>query len=136
MEKVENCSVCTDFKTLLKKNKNLMRCPPDSSELGSHTWTFLHTMAAYYPCNPDEQSQSLMHQFITGLSLFYPCHHCASHLQSDLVDHPPNLKSRQEFSDWMCQMHNRVNARLGKPEFDCSKVFERWRKGTPDCTRD
>jgi FAD-linked sulfhydryl oxidase len=135
MKTEEQCSVCTDFKSLLKKN-NKMQTPPDSSELGSHTWTFLHTMAAYYPCDPDQHSQSLMAEFIKGLSLFYPCHYCASHLQSDLIQHPPNIKSRQGLSEWMCQMHNRVNTRLGKPQFDCSKVFERWRQGGSDCPKD
>ena len=32
----------------------------------------------------------------------------------------------------MCEMHNRVNVKLGKPEFDCSKVFQRWRDGWED----
>jgi hypothetical protein len=26
----------------------------------------------------------------------------------------------------MCETHNHVNRELGKPEFDCNKVEERW----------
>ena len=29
-------------------------------------------------------------------------------------------------------MHNEVNRRIGKKEFDCSKVDERWRDGWKD----
>jgi hypothetical protein len=35
-------------------------------------------------------------------------------------------------SDWLCNVHNKVNKRLGKPEFDCSKVLERWRYAVKD----
>ena len=31
-----------------------------------------------------------------------------------------------------CQMHNEVNLRLGKDEFDCNRVGERWRDGWND----
>ena len=53
-------------------------------------------------------------------------------LRQDLVTHPARLTSSAEFSQWMCEMHNRVNVKLGKPEFDCSQVFKRWRDGWDD----
>ncbi|KAH9245089.1 hypothetical protein BASA81_017449 [Batrachochytrium salamandrivorans] len=37
-----------------------MPCPPDSSELGASTWTFLHTMAAYYPESPSVEDKQAM----------------------------------------------------------------------------
>jgi FAD-linked sulfhydryl oxidase len=74
------CRVCDSFKqfatkdldsnkehdaTKLKKKSKSMaatatakrECPPDSRELGSATWTFLHTMAAYYPETPTASEQ-------------------------------------------------------------------------------
>lgn len=30
-------------------------CPPDYTDLGNSTWTFLHTVASYYPEQPSEQ---------------------------------------------------------------------------------
>lgn len=53
-------------------------------------------------------------------------------MRTDLTLHPPQVQSAIAFSHWMCEMHNRVNVKLGKPEFDCTKVFERWRDGWPD----
>jgi mitochondrial FAD-linked sulfhydryl oxidase len=32
----------------------------------------------------------------------------------------------------MCDMHNRVNTKLGKQLFDCDRVMERWYDGWKD----
>jgi FAD-linked sulfhydryl oxidase len=135
------CNVCTDFRNLrkeIKKNnpqKQEIVCPPDAGELGRATWTFLHTMAAYYPAKPSDEEKESMRGFIDGLSKFYPCGYCAEHLQQDMKSTPPAVDSNTSLSKWFCDIHNNVNARQGKPKFDCSKVFERWRDGPPnsDC---
>lgn len=106
-------------------------CPPDSTQLGQSTWTFLHTMAAYYPEKATQDDQSIMMAFIDGLARFYPCGYCADHLKQEIKTNPPKLASNVELSDWFCRIHNEVNVRQGKPVFDCSKVFERWRDGPP-----
>lgn len=49
-----------------------------------------------------------------------------------LGNSPPAVESRQEFSQWMCRLHNEVNQRLGKKMFDCSKVDQRWLDGWDD----
>ncbi|ORZ35408.1 ERV/ALR sulfhydryl oxidase domain-containing protein [Catenaria anguillulae PL171] len=103
-------------------------CPPDSIELGNHSWTFLHTSAAYYPDSPTPQHQSAMAQLLQGVSQLYPCGWCATHMREYMQAHPPQLESRTAVSQWMCVMHNDVNRRLGKPEFDCSRVMERWKE--------
>jgi FAD-linked sulfhydryl oxidase len=143
-----SCGVCTDFRLLRKKvaqspssipstpsqtKATSLPCPPDSQELGRSTWTFLHTMAAYYPSEPTPEDKILMHQFLQGLGRFYPCSYCASHLRKDLSIFPPSVENNQALSLYFCQLHNRVNNRLGKPEFDCSRVLERWKNGRDDC---
>lgn len=106
-----------------------MPCPPDIIELGRSTWTFLHTMAAYYPQEPSQQQRSLMQGFIKGLGEFYPCSHCAQHLRQELSKNPPRVDSGYELSQYFCELHNKVNAALGRPAFDCGTVLERWRDG-------
>jgi FAD-linked sulfhydryl oxidase len=118
------------------KDSQEMECPPDKSKLGQSTWTFLHTMAAYYPEKATVSQQKSMLGFIDGLAQFYPCEECASHLQYEVVENPPKVKNNVELSDWFCQIHNEVNIRQGKPTFDCSKVFERWRTGRKSCFED
>ncbi|KAI8823000.1 ERV/ALR sulfhydryl oxidase domain-containing protein [Fimicolochytrium jonesii] len=113
-------------------------CPPDSTDLGNSSWTFLHTLAAYYPPHPTPAEQLSMRNFVSALSRFYPCGECASHLTREVIRHPPAVESREALSKWMCEVHNEVNERLGKPRFDCAKVDERWRDGSAgsDCFPD
>ncbi|KAK3825491.1 MAG: ERV/ALR sulfhydryl oxidase domain-containing protein [Benniella sp.] len=107
-------------------------CPPDREILGRATWTFLHTMAAYYPDRPSVQEQSTMKSLLTSFSQFYPCGHCAEHLREEMKVDPPKVESRKELSWWMCGMHNKVNEMLGKEIFDCEKLDERWKDGPAD----
>ncbi|KAJ2152200.1 Flavin-linked sulfhydryl oxidase of the mitochondrial IMS [Coemansia sp. RSA 2524] len=107
-------------------------CPPDSQVLGRATWTFLHTMAAYYPEKADTKQQDMMRSLLGSFSHFYPCGRCASHLREEMVRHPPTVDTRHALSQWMCRTHNKVNVLLGKSEFDCARVDERWRDGPSD----
>jgi len=60
------------------------QCPPDTQELGRATWTFLHTMAAYYPEAPSRTQQTLMRNVLDGVAEFYPCSFCRAHLQNQV----------------------------------------------------
>lgn len=107
-------------------------CPPDSEQLGRSTWTFLHTMASYYPDQPDKNSQQSAIDLMNAMSRLYPCSFCAKHLSKELTRNPPDVSSRERLEQWMCELHNEVNARQGKPLFDCRYVRERWRDGPKD----
>ncbi|KAJ1561532.1 hypothetical protein HK096_004352 [Nowakowskiella sp. JEL0078] len=153
----KKCRVCTSFKNwsknegerqdgfaenttseLNRKKSNVTNsdpyfdCPPDSIALGRSTWNFLHTMAAYYPSSPSQTQQTQMQQFLSTFSQFYPCGYCASHLQNEMEKNKPRVENNKNLSLWMCEVHNEVNEKLGKPKFDCSKVFERWKDGFGD----
>lgn len=109
-------------------------CPPDVEQLGRATWTFLHTTAAYYPEKPTAAQQSHMLGLLSALPSLYPCSWCASHLGENIKVHPPVVSGRVALSRWLCERHNDVNERLGKPRFDCSieKTDERWKDGPSD----
>ncbi|RMX54664.1 hypothetical protein pdam_00009318 [Pocillopora damicornis] len=89
-------------------------------------------MAAYYPHNTSQQQQNDMAGFVKIFSKFYPCEDCASHLRERLQTHPHDISNRYSFCQWMCHVLNEVNKRLGKKEFDYSKVDERWLDGWKD----
>ena len=35
-------------------------------------------------------------------------------MRTDLVESPPRVSSASEFSLWLCQLHNKVNIKLGQ----------------------
>lgn len=107
-------------------------CPVDRQTLGRNTWSLLHTIAAKYPRRPSNEEKTRMKQFIHLFSELYPCDYCAQEFRKDLSKMPPQLESREALSLWFCKIHNEVNERLNKPQFDCSKVDERWRTGWKD----
>lgn len=51
---------------------------------------------------------------------------------SRLKEEPIVATSNHELSQWLCRLHNKVNVKIGKPVFDCTKVNERWRDGWLD----
>lgn len=50
--------------------------------------------------------------------------------QPELI--PSQTSSRKSASLWLCHVHNQVNARLGKPEFDCLTLDETYDCGCGD----
>lgn len=107
-------------------------CPVDREELGRSSWKLLHTMAAYYPDKPTSEEQRDMKQFFSLFARFYPCRDCADDLQEKLKREPPPTQNRSVLSQWLCQVHNEVNVKLGKPQFDCTLLDQRWKDGWKD----
>ncbi|KAI9850631.1 MAG: hypothetical protein M1838_005345 [Thelocarpon superellum] len=100
-------------------------CPPDVDKLGRHTWTFLHTLSATYPERATSSQAREMSQFLALFSRLYPCWVCAEDLQAWMAkpENEARLQGRSEFGTWLCEAHNEVNRKLGKPEFDCTRLF-------------
>lgn len=110
-------------------------CPVDREELGQGTWALLHTMAAHYPDRPDALYRVQARRFFDALGLLYPCAPCASDFREDMRRAPPAVESRESLAVWLCNRHNEVNEKLGKPLFPCvlKDLDERWRKGGKHC---
>lgn len=89
-------------------------------------------MAAYYPEKPSRQQKNDISNFFHIFSKFYPCNVCAEDLREQLIVTPPQTSSQHDLSQWLCKIHNEVNKKLGKNEFDCKLVNQRWRDGWLD----
>ncbi|GAA5956042.1 hypothetical protein JCM21900_002575 [Sporobolomyces salmonicolor] len=99
------------------------------AELGRASWKLLHTMAARFPEQPTDSEREAFKDFLYLFSRLYPCGECAAEFQALLRKHPPQTSSRTAASFHLCHLHNLVNTRLGKPEFDCSADLD----GVYDC---
>jgi FAD-linked sulfhydryl oxidase len=104
-----------------------MEEPADVTELGRSAWTFLHTLAAYYPELPTAAERERTSRLLRDFAESYPCHVCRDEFVEEVRKSPPPVTSRAELAQWMCRQHNIVNARLEKPQFPCERVDERWR---------
>mmetsp|Transcript_25502 Transcript_25502/g.55437 ORF Transcript_25502/g.55437 Transcript_25502/m.55437 type:complete len:199 (-) Transcript_25502:479-1075(-) len=115
--------------------EDLKDCPPDREEIGRDTWTLLHTIAAYYPNTPSVREQCSARTLVKSLAQLYPCTHCKGDFQKAIEDHPPRVKNREEFSRWVCEQHNLVNEKLGKPSQPCdlATLDTRWKLGSAKC---
>ncbi|KAG9062707.1 hypothetical protein KI688_005013 [Linnemannia hyalina] len=75
-------------------------------------------MASRYPLKPKPDERAAVKH--------------ADHFQEMLKQHPPQTSSRASLSNWTCSVHNIVNVRLGKPEFDCSTLADVYKCGCAD----
>mmetsp|Transcript_38972 Transcript_38972/g.93784 ORF Transcript_38972/g.93784 Transcript_38972/m.93784 type:complete len:201 (+) Transcript_38972:25-627(+) len=119
-----------------KTRDGRVACPPTRDEIGASTWSLLHSMAAWYPNQPNSEDKRSMSNFMVALARFYPCTWCAADFQRNVDSSPPKTETRDDLCLWLCEQHNIVNDKLGKPRFRCTmdKLDERWRKSSnPDC---
>ena len=103
-----------------------------NEDLGRATWTLLHTLASQLPERPSKQQRKDLHTLVDVLTRVYPCGECAYHFRQFVKADPPRVDSRSAFAQWLCRLHNNVNRRLGKAEFNCTTVDAKW--GGLQCT--
>jgi len=92
------------------------------AELGRATWKLLHTMTLRYPETPTQDERDALNNYFHLTSRLYPCGECAAEFQQLLKKYPPQTSTRRAAATWLCVIHNEVNARLHKPEFDCANL--------------
>lgn len=102
-------------------------------ELGLHGWSLLHAMAAYFPADPTSSQLTHAQSFLFYFAELFPCRVCGRHFQMMLSDSPPEFKTRDEFVLYVCDLHNQVNVRLDKSQFECSLPALNARWGGGDC---
>ena len=93
-------------------------------ELGVHTWTVLHSIAASYANYPNETEKRNFERFFNGLMHVYPSR---SNIMKEIVeDTPLEHNSREELVYYICDIHNQMNRALGKKKFACKNAFDIW----------
>jgi len=102
------------------------------AELGRASWKLFHTMMARFPEKPTEDDSLALKTYVQLFARLYPCGDCASHFQKLLKKYPPQVSGRQAAAGWACFVHNEVNKRLKKEEFDCNKIGDFYDCGCGD----
>ncbi|KAG9248421.1 ERV/ALR sulfhydryl oxidase domain-containing protein [Calycina marina] len=102
------------------------------AELGNAAWKVLHTTMAKFPDKPTEEDSQALKSYLHLFARLYPCGECARHFQKLLAKFPPQVTSRSSAAAWACHVHNQVNIRLKKEEFDCSKIGDFYDCGCAD----
>ncbi|KAG5924029.1 hypothetical protein E4U53_003482 [Claviceps sorghi] len=102
------------------------------AELGRATWKFLHTMVARFPEKPSESDRKTLESFFQLFGRLYPCGDCARHFREMMIKYPPQTSTRNAAAGWLCSVHNVVNKRLKKAQFDCTKIGDFYDCGCGD----
>lgn len=102
------------------------------AELGRAAWKVLHTTMARFPDTPTADESLALKTYVQLFARLYPCGDCARHFQQLLAKYPPQVGSRNAAAGWACFVHNEVNHRLKKPEFDCNKIGDFYDCGCGD----
>ncbi|CDO72588.1 hypothetical protein BN946_scf184985.g7 [Trametes cinnabarina] len=89
-------------------------------------------MTLRFPEDPTQDERDALNNYFHLLSRLYPCGECAAEFQQLLKKFPPQTSSRRSAALWLCFVHNQVNERLGKPEFDCAHLDETYDCGCGD----
>ena len=92
----------------------------DPSEWGPSLWSVLHKLP--------ESAKSIEKLKNCLDNLCLPCHTCQEHYDQFVQKRPPALiGTRTEAFDWIFDLHNEVNERLGKPKVERGDLVHRHR---------
>lgn len=99
-----------------------------TSVWGNHAWEFLHACSMEYPENPTPEDKLAARALFRSLMRMLPCDDCCRHYSQEIRASPveEHLASRETLVDWVLQLHNKVNARLGKPPVTKQQLLKKY----------
>jgi hypothetical protein len=101
---------------------------------GPVLWRAIHDMALAYPERPSPEDARSVEAFFRALPALLPCAACGEKLRAELLAEPVSggpARSRAALYAWTVRLHNRVNARLGKPEMGVAEALRAGRRVRP-----
>jgi hypothetical protein len=95
---------------------------------GPHLWFSLHTISFNYPIKPSEKDKEEYKLFFKNLQDVIPCSVCKKNYKRHLNEHPIEdyLNSRKLLVYWVIDMHNMVNAEIGKKILSYDIVLKKY----------
>ena len=105
----------------------------DPNYWGPGAWKFLHIISLAYPENPSVSEQKSAREFFNSLTDLLPCNSCAKHYTEYIDTNPVDVSSRDTLANWVVDLHNDVDKRLGKPTKTYEDVLKQYRAECDDC---
>jgi FAD-linked sulfhydryl oxidase len=89
---------------------------PNIDEWGRAGWVFMHSCAHAYPEDPNGADRRGMADFLRSIGAVLPCRACRRHYDAYMSRHfsASVLSNRTTLTQFLVEMHNDVNRRLGK----------------------
>jgi hypothetical protein len=95
---------------------------------GPHLWFSLHSMSFNYPLKPSLKDKNNYKNFFLNLQEVIPCSVCKKNYKRHLNEHPIQdyLDNRKSLVYWVIDMHNMVNAEIGKKILSYDIVIKKY----------
>lgn len=92
-------------------------------------WHTMHIVSLGYNPEPSKREQDDAIRFYTSLETMLPCGICRTHYAQFLQEMPVEhaVKSRDDLIYWVFQLHNKVNANLGKRQITFEQYIQNMR---------
>ncbi len=98
-----------------------------SRDWGQNAWYKFHKKALMYPENPCKCDMQKIYEYYTRIFLDYVgCSSCRNDYLKMVTNIPIRANSRIELFQWSVDIHNMVNAKLDKPQYDYESAFAYW----------
>ena len=95
---------------------------------GPHLWFSLHSISFNYPLKPSIEDKNNYKNFFLSLQETIPCSVCKKNYKRHLNEHPLQdyLDNRKSLVYWVIDMHNMVNAEIGKKILSYDIVIKKY----------
>jgi len=93
---------------------------------GKSYWEMSHYLTLAYPDMPTNHDKLIVKTHFENLKYLLPCENCRSHYSEYMSIYPLTddiLNSRYKLIKWLIDLHNSVNKRLGKKEYQINEII-------------
>jgi hypothetical protein len=105
-----------------------------ANDWGKFMWGLLHTITVLDCVDNDERAHRCVQQLV-ALKGAIPCGRCADHYQTWLDKLPArDVTKSMELFRWSVDLHNSVNARIGRPDVPYEDALAMWTYECSPCS--
>ena len=104
-----------------------------NKEWGNATWILFHTLAQQIREDEFIKEKDRLIRFIQNTCAHLPCPVCAAHASSVVSRAYINqIKTKEDFIEFLRQFHNIVNTKLNKPAMSAEEVSSKYKRARFD----